>query len=117
MRGPPITITCECGERRSVRYGERWRCEGCGRRWNTEQIPRDEYRGLLRDLQRLRLATLAVAVSLAAGLVVVALLVNEALVLTVPIVLALVVILAGPYWKRKVRERIARRPRWELHPE
>ena len=51
------------------------------------------------------------------ALVVVALLVNEGLLLTIPILLAFAAILAGPYWKRKVRERVARRPRWELHPE
>jgi hypothetical protein len=117
VRGPPITITCECGEKRSLRYGERWRCERCGRRWNTEQIPADEYRGLIRDLRRLRLATLAVAVPVAGGLVVLALVVNKGLLLTVPILLAFAAILAGPFWKRKVRERVARRPRWELHPE
>ena len=71
----------------------------------------------MRDLRRLRLATLAVAVPLAGGLVVLALLVNEGLLLTVPILLAFAAILAGPYWKRKMRERIARRPRWELRPE
>ena len=28
-RGPPITLTCDCGERRYLRYGERWTCEKC----------------------------------------------------------------------------------------
>src|SRR5437870_2590340 len=42
MRRPPITIRCECGESRDVAYGELWRCERCGRSWNTQQIPAEE---------------------------------------------------------------------------
>ena len=50
MRRPPITITCECGETESVPYGERWECERCGRRWNTQQMPAEEYERLLRRI-------------------------------------------------------------------
>ena len=32
LRGPPIAVTCECGEKRDLRYGEEWTCESCGRR-------------------------------------------------------------------------------------
>src|SRR3712207_76550 len=38
VQGPPITITCECGEKRALRYGTRWTCERCGRTWDTNQI-------------------------------------------------------------------------------
>ena len=24
LKGPPITVTCECGEKRELAYGERW---------------------------------------------------------------------------------------------
>jgi hypothetical protein len=41
--GPPITVTCECGAKRDLRYGERWRCEGCGRSYDTGRIPPHEY--------------------------------------------------------------------------
>lgn len=117
MRGPPITVTCECGEVRRLRYGERWACERCGRRWNTEQIPTEEYRGLVRDLRKYRFEAIAAALALAGALLIVALLVNQALVLAIPIVLGAVAIFSGPYWKRKVRRRVASRPRWDLHPE
>ena|SRR5215210_1425241 len=117
MRGPPITVTCECGEARSLAYGERWRCERCGRVWNTEQIPVDEYQGLTRDLRRYRFETVGAALVVLALLLPLAFFVNEGFVFLIPILLALVAILYGPFWKRKVRRRVADRPRWELEPE
>ena len=45
LRGPPIAVTCECGEKRDLRYGEEWTCEECGRRWDTNQIPHRAVRG------------------------------------------------------------------------
>lgn len=117
MRGPPIRVTCECGEVRSLSYGERWECEQCGRRWNTEQIPAEEYRGLMRDLRRYRLETIVAAVAILAVLIPLAVFVSESLIFMIPILLAVGAILYGPFWKRKVRRRIAERPRWELEPE
>lgn len=117
MRGPPITITCECGERRSLRYGRRWTCERCGRTWNTERIPAEEYKRFARDLRRPKLVALAIALVLAAVVLALALAVNLGLLFTLPVLLAGVAIFAGPFWKKAVRRRFAERPRWELHPE
>src|SRR5437879_12869834 len=66
MRKPPITIKCECGESRQVAYGERWRCERCGRSWDTTQIPAAEYDGLLRRMRRYRVEAVGLAAWLAA---------------------------------------------------
>ena len=52
MQRPPITVSCDCGETREVPYGEAWRCESCGRVWDTNQIPAEEYEGLLRRMKR-----------------------------------------------------------------
>ena len=117
MRGPPIAITCECGEKRSLRYGRRWTCERCGRTWNTEQIPAEEYGRFARDLRRPKLVALAVALGLAALVAVAALVVDLGLLFVLPLLLAGVAIFAGPLWKKAVRKRFAERPRWELHPE
>ncbi|HEX2371413.1 MAG TPA: hypothetical protein VHI33_02240, partial [Solirubrobacterales bacterium] len=46
LRGPPITVTCECGEKRDLGYGEAWACDGCGRRWNTARIPPQQYEAI-----------------------------------------------------------------------
>ena len=51
VKGPPITVTCECGERHDLFYGERWTCPSCGRAYDTHNIPEHEYAGI-RNLQR-----------------------------------------------------------------
>ena len=56
MKGPPITVSCECGRSRLVAYGDTWTCDECGRRWDTNQIPQADYEGLLRRIRRYRLA-------------------------------------------------------------
>src|SRR2546428_9331212 len=69
MAKPPITIKCECGETKSVAYGQRWVCDSCHRAWNTQQIPPEEYEGLLRRVRRHKLEVLAMAAIGAAGLI------------------------------------------------
>ena len=54
LRGPPIAVTCECGEKRDLRYGEEWTCENCGRRWDTNQIPHEQYAAIRRTQLRFR---------------------------------------------------------------
>ena len=67
---PPISISCECGEKRDVAYGDGWQCESCGRSWNTRQIPPEEYEALVRRVRRHQLeavGTAAVAAATAAS--------------------------------------------------
>jgi len=117
VRGPPIRVQCECGEARSLAYGERWTCESCGRVWNTERIPAEEYGSLVRDLRRYKLEMLVAAVLALGVLLVLVFFVDESLVFVVPVFLAALAIFYGPIWKKKVRRRIAERPRWNLEPE
>jgi hypothetical protein len=117
MRGPPITIQCECGEAQHVPYGERWTCERCGRTWNTAQIPEEEYRALMRDMRNLRLSVVGVALALAVIFGLLALFVSESLFLLLPVVLAAWFILYMPAWRRRVRRRARDVPKWDLHPE
>src|SRR5215813_9107301 len=84
---PPITIRCECGEKNDVAYGERWRCETCGRSWNTQQIPAEEYEGLLRRTRRHKLEALAAAAITAAVMVPLIVLVSSGFILLVPMVM------------------------------
>ena len=116
MRGFPIHVTCECGNEQSLAYGERWKCDVCGREYDTAQIPEDEYRGLLRDLRRYRLEMVGAALLIAAIFVPLAIFVNMGIFFVLPFLLAFGAIFYGPVWKRRVRQRIAERPRWELHP-
>jgi len=114
-RGPPITVTCECGERRDLRYGERWRCEGCGRRYDTNRIPVGEYAALRRDRVRDRIVPSIVFAALACVVL--------ALVLVGrPLAALLVVALVGFFWgtfvrparRRRQYKAIADRPRWQI---
>jgi hypothetical protein len=88
MKGPPITVTCKCGDVRQVPYGETWPCERCGRRWNTSQIPADVYWGIMREMRNYRLIVIGIALALGAGFGLLAFLVAERLILRRPRVLA-----------------------------
>jgi len=117
MSRPPITITCDCGETKRVAYGERWQCEGCGRSWNTLQIPAEEYQGLLRRMRRHKLEVLAAAAIAAAVLVALIVVVSARFIAIVPVVMAFWLFLFLPYWRRRYRRTAHDTPRWQLHPE
>jgi len=61
-RGPPITLTCECGETRHLRYGDRWTCEKCSRSWDTTKIPVDQYAAVRSTQLRFRRVPIAISV-------------------------------------------------------
>src|SRR3954467_3737574 len=63
--GPPIAVTCECGEKRDLAYGEAWTCERCGRRWDTNQIPREDYAAIRRTQLRFRVLPVVLGVLVA----------------------------------------------------
>ncbi len=117
MKYPPITITCECGETRRVPYGERWNCEHCGRRWNTQQIPADEYEGLLRRMRRLKLSMLGLVLAAAGVFVPLIVFVSARFVFLAAMAAFLWIFLYVPFWRRNMRRTAASAPRWELHPE
>jgi hypothetical protein len=117
MGKPPITIRCECGENRDVAYGERWRCERCGRSWNTQHIPAEEYEGLLRRVRRHKLEALGAAVLMAAVFVPLILAVSARFIALVPFVMAFWLFVFLPFWRRRYRRTAYDAPRWNLHPE
>jgi hypothetical protein len=117
MRKPPITVKCECGEKKELAYGERWRCEKCHRAWDTGQIPAAEYEGLLRRVRRRQLEAIGLALVLAAILVPLIVVVSTAYIFVIPIVAAAWLFLYLPIWRRRVRRAARSAPRWELHPE
>ena len=117
MRRPPITIKCECGETKRVAYGERWRCERCGRSWNTQHIPAEQYDGLLRRMRRHKLEVLVVAGLTAAVLVPLIVVVSSRFIALVPIVMALWLFVFLPFWRRRYQRTAHGAPRWELHPD
>jgi hypothetical protein len=117
VKGPPITVKCECGELRQVPYGDAWTCERCHRRWNTAQIASEEYEAILREMRRFRLSAIGAAVVLAAAFAVIALVVSQSLFLLLPVVLGAWYMWYMPLWRRKVRRRARSLPTWHLTPE
>jgi hypothetical protein len=114
---PPISIRCECGEDRSVSYGEAWTCERCGRCWDTRQIPADEYFARLRRMRRFRVEVLGLV---ALGITVFVLLivfVQPGLIFLAGITSVFFIVLYMPFWRRRVQRAAADAPKWELHPE
>jgi hypothetical protein len=68
-KGPLITVKCECGKKRELHYGEQWKCEGCGRRFDTNKIPIDEYAAIRRTQIRYRLFPLLSGLGLLAAVI------------------------------------------------
>jgi Flp pilus assembly protein TadB len=118
IKGPAITVTCDCGERTELFYGERWACPACGRAYDTRQVPEEEYAAIRRVQRRFR------ALPIALGLAVAALAIFFTLtgqVLSVFVLLPLSVAtwfaFIRPLHRRRYRAAIADLPRWNLRAE
>lgn len=117
-RGPPITIKCECGERRELHYGERWTCEKCGRSWSTLHIPVAEYDQLRRTELRYRCIPVAVAAVVLALLIVLVVAGHafEGIVLAALAAMAWTVY-GRPRWNRRYLQASQNPPSWTIGPE
>jgi fatty acid desaturase len=117
MRGARITVRCDCGATGYVPYGERWECSGCPRRWNTGQIPADEYWGIMRDMRKLRINVLCTALAIMVPIAALSAFLGARLLLLLPVVMSFWFLFYMPRWRRQVRERARSLRRWQLHPE
>ena len=117
-KGPPITLTCECGEKREVRYGESWQCEGCGRSFDTRRIPLEEYAAIHRARVRDRLLPAAVLL-LVAGVALAFVLSGRwpAAVVVVPLSGFVWSTFVRPARRRRQYRAIAELPRWEINSD
>lgn len=117
-RGPPITLTCECGKRENVRYGERWKCPGCGRSWNTKKIPLEQYAAIRSTQLRFRRVPIAISV-FALVCVIACIAVGKALggLLVVAILATTWSMFFRPLHRRRYREAIADLPTWQIKPD
>jgi hypothetical protein len=116
MKGARITVKCDCGEVSYLAYGQTWHCN-CGRRWNTGQIPADEYWGIMREMRRFRLGAIGAALILCLTFGLLTFLVAQRLLLLLPVVMAGWYLFYMPRWRRRVRQRARNLPTWQLHPE
>jgi hypothetical protein len=117
VRGALITIRCDCGGIGYVPYGERWECGTCHRRWNTRQIPAEEYWGIMRDMRRMRFTVIVAALALVVPIVAVAAFAGLQILLLLPFVMGFWFFFYMPRWRRRVREQARSLRRWKLHPE
>jgi hypothetical protein len=118
VHGPPITVTCECGERRDLRYGESWDCERCGRKWDTSQIPAEQYESIRRLQWRFRVLPIALGVFVAALAIFFTLTGNVfSVFILLPLAMMSWFFFVRPVHRRRYRQAIAELPRWELHPQ
>jgi len=118
LRGPPITVGCECGVKHDLDYGERWTCEGCGRTYDSNRIPREEYEVVRRTQLRFRVLPVVF------GLIVTALAIFFTLsgnvysvFLLLPLALMLWFGILRPLHRQRYRHAIADLPRWNLRAE
>jgi hypothetical protein len=115
LRGPPIAVTCACGHRHSLRYGDVWTCPDCGRVWDTSDIPREEYEAIRRITLRFRVLPVALGL-LVATLALFFVLTGNSGAVFVLLPLALIgwfSYLRGAH-RRRYRAALADRQRWRL---
>jgi hypothetical protein len=116
-RGPRITLTCDCGERRDLRYGERWQCEQCGRAWDTHRIPAADY-AAIRSIRR-RFVVIPVVMLLVVVATVVLFMVYGRVYAFVLLPMALTIwsMYGRPIHRRRLRRALDRLPKWNITPE
>lgn len=118
LRGPPITVTCECGETRELHYGADWTCESCGRRWNTAQIPPEDYQAIRRLQMRYRALPVALGLLVAATAIFFTLSGNAfSVFFLLPLALTAWFVFVRPAHRRRYRAAVSQLPRWDLHAE
>jgi hypothetical protein len=119
MKGPAITLRCDCGAEGRAGYGERWTCAECGRTYDTRRIPQADYAAISALNRRYRQTLTAIVVVLA--LLVLAIAITGQLI---PIFAGLGVVLIS--WFLYIKPLVHRRHRravtgltrkWNLEPE
>ncbi len=118
LKGPPITVTCECGEKRDLPYGERWQCERCGRTWDTGRIPPAQYERI-RSLS-LRYRALPIAFGAVVALLAIFFTLTGnifSVFFLMPIALTTWFVFLRPLHRKRYRAAIQSLPRWELRAE
>jgi hypothetical protein len=118
LRGPPITVSCECGQRRELAYGERWRCERCGRSYDTTRIPPEQYEEVRRLSLRYRALPVAFG-GLVALVAIVFTLTNNifGVFFLMPVALTTWFVFLRPLHRRRYREAVKGLPKWQLRAE
>jgi hypothetical protein len=118
LKGPPITVGCECGQKRELAYGERWECESCGRTYDTNRIPADQY----EQIRKLSLRYRAIPVVLGALIALLAIFFTLTgnifgVFFLLPVGLISWFVFLRPLHRKRYRAAIQTLPRWELRAD
>jgi hypothetical protein len=115
-KGPPITVNCECGQRRDLKYGEPWQCEQCGRRYDTRKIPMEEYAAIRRTQVRYRLFPIAAGLLLLAAMIVFFIEGRTfSAIVIIPFMLASWASFGRPFWRARYRRAMSKdTPTWTI---
>jgi hypothetical protein len=116
QKGPLITLTCECSARHELHYGEQWKCDGCGRRYDTRKIPLDEYKAIRRTQIRYRLFPLVTGVLLLIA-VVIFFTAGRAFagLIAIPFLLASWTTFGRPFYRSRYRKSLNKNlPQWDI---
>jgi fatty acid desaturase len=117
MRGALITIRCDCGGVGYAPHGATWDCPTCGRGWDTNQIPAEEYWAIMREMRQSRLRVIAVALAMMAALAILIPFAGPRVIVLLPVLLSFWFLFYMPRWRRQTRERARSLQRWKLHPK
>jgi fatty acid desaturase len=111
-------VTCKCGEKRDLQHGEAWTCDRCGRRWNTAQIPAEQYEAIRRTQLRFRILPVVYGLIVAGAALFFLLTGNVfSLFILLPVGTMAWFFFIQPVHRRRYRRAIATLPRWKLEPE
>ena len=118
LRGPRITVNCECGQTNYLAYGERWECGNCGRTYDTNRIPADEYEQIRQISLRYRMLPIAFGVLIALVAIVFTLTGNIfGVFFLLPVALVIWFVFIRPVHRKRYREAIKGLPVWQLRAE
>ena len=118
IKGPRITVNCECGQTRYLAYGEEWRCEDCARHYDTSRIPREEYEEIRKLSLRFRLLPIAFGSVVALLAIVFTLTGNiPGVFFLLPVALVTWFVFIRPFHRKRYREAIKGLPVWQLRSE
>lgn len=115
-KGPLITVTCECGQHRQLRYGEQWKCENCGRRYDTGKIPIEEYAAIRRTQLRYRMfPLLSGLLLLVCTLVFFATGKTVGALVAIPFLIASWAVFGRPFYRSRYRRALSKSlPTWNI---
>ena len=117
MSKPRVTVTCHCGERLMVPYGQRQTCS-CGRTWDTSEISERDYeavRAVARRFRHKELAFVIGAVAIVGALVYIGR--SAPLIVTIPVFALAWARFFRPWWRQRKRAALRDLPTWDLTAE